>query len=108
MTADESRRWVRTYSGIEGLQRAHTVSYSARAVPQGVLAEAVLRGADGAERRQAALCPSGSLEGVERALQFLSENSVGLSHWLEVLADLGITAVSQPPPHGKNGAFCGF
>ena len=38
MTGKEYCRYIRTYSELEGLQRAHTVVYCAQTVPGGVLA----------------------------------------------------------------------
>lgn len=39
MTGKEYCRYIRTYSELEGLQRAHTVVYCAQTVPRGVLAQ---------------------------------------------------------------------
>ena len=39
MTGKEYCRYIRTYSELEGLQRAHTVVYCAQTVPGGVLAQ---------------------------------------------------------------------
>ena len=39
MTNGECCRYIRTYSELEGLQRAHTVVYCAQTVPGGVLAQ---------------------------------------------------------------------
>lgn len=89
MLTDELCRYTRTYSEIEGLQRAHTVSYSAAAVPQGVLLQAE-REQVGEVERESVLCPGESPSRLAGALLCLSENSVELAQWLEALSDMGI------------------
>ena len=59
MTGKEYCRYIRTYSELEGLQRAHTVVYCAQTVPGGVLAQLRWEQA-GRVQCSTALAPQGS------------------------------------------------
>ena len=112
MTAKEYCRYIRTYTELEGLQRAHTLLYCAAALPQGVLME--LRWEQGgAMRRSAVLAPQGSFARAMRILRYLCENSIGLEQWLDVLEDQELPYQLMEEPEipgfaGKNGVFCGI
>ena len=115
MTAKEYCRYIRTYTELEGLQRAHTLLYCAAALPQGVLME--LRWEQGGTmRRSAVLAPQGSFARAMRILRYLCENSIGLEQWLDVLEDQelpyqlldGQEEPGIPGFAGKNGVFCGI
>ena len=86
MTGKEYCRYIRSYSELEGLQRAHTLLYCAATVPQGVLAE-VRWEQRGFVRRSRVLTPPGSFARVMQLLRYLCENSIGLEQWLDVLDD---------------------
>lgn len=116
MTGKEYCRYIRTYSELEGLQRAHTLIYCAATVPQGVLAELRLE-QGGCVRRSAVLTPEGSFGRVMQILRYLCENSIGLEQWLDVLEDAcqpyqrlneDEKACIVPVSAGKSCRFCGI
>ena len=92
MTGKEYCRYIRTYSELEGLQRAHTVVYCAQTVPGGVLAQLRWEQA-GRVQCSTVLAPQGSFARMMQLLRYLCENSIGPEQWLEVLED-----VHQPYP----------
>lgn len=110
MNAGECR-YVHTYSEIPGLQGAHRLVYCACAVPEGVQLELRAEQADGVYI-YAALCPGGVFAPLARAMQYLSENSVGPTQWLEALADLGWLCEPLEPKAlcaaAPDKEFCGF
>lgn len=57
MIVKESCRYVRSYSELEGLQRAHTLCYSARRTETGIVLELALE-EGGVRSAYRALCPS--------------------------------------------------
>ena len=91
MTGKEYCRYIRTYSELEGLQRAHTVVYCAQTVPGGVLAQ--LRW----EQAGRVQC-----------------STVLAPQWLEVLEDVHqpyrlLPEAQQPADiHPESGCFCGI
>ena len=87
MTNGECCRYIRTYSELEGLQRAHTVVYCAQTVPGGVLAQLRWEQA-GRVQCSTVLAPQGSFARMMQLLRYLCENSIGLEQWLEVLEDV--------------------
>ena len=87
MTGKEYCRYIRTYSELEGLQRAHTVVYCAQTVPGGVLAQLRWEQA-GRVQCSTALAPQGSFARMMQLLRYLCENSIGPEQWLEVLEDV--------------------
>ena len=115
MKAKEFCSYTRTYSELEGLQTAHTVLYTAAALPQGVVMELCCK-QSGQVRRSAVLCPGIRFARAMELLRYLSENSVGLDAWQAVLEDAGQPytelAESQlecisPGNAGKSSDFCG-
>lgn len=79
--------YVHTYSEIEGLQQAHTLTYCADNSSRGVVLELVARqGSE--EQRAAVLCPELSFSRGVQLLRYLYENGIGLSGWLDVLEDI--------------------
>ena len=112
MTNRECCRYIRTYSELEGLQRAHTLIYCAATTAQGVVME-VRQEQDGQVQRSRVLLPESGFARAMQLLRYLCENGVGLGQWLEVLDDvhqpycrLEITGVPEFP--GENGVFCGI
>ena len=103
MTGKEYCRYIRTYSELEGLQRAHTVVYCAQTVPGGVLAQLRWEQA-GRVQCSTVLAPQGSFARMMQLLRYLCENSIGPEQWLEVLpapalpAAAGSTAARRHPP----------
>ena len=87
MTGKEYCRYIRTYSELEGLQRAHTVVYCAQTVPGGVLAQLRWEQA-GRVQCSTVLAPQGSFARMMQLLRYLCENSIGPEQWLEVLEDV--------------------
>ena len=87
MTNGECCRYIRTYSELEGLQRAHTVVYCAQTVPGGVLAQLRWEQA-GRVQCSTVLAPQGSFARMMQLLRYLCENSIGPEQWLEVLEDV--------------------
>ena len=82
-------RFCAYYSEIEGLQKAHTLIYSADAAPGG--AELRLTCCqDGQEKEQAVFCPGLSSRRAQQLLRYLYENAAGPDQWQELLADLGL------------------
>ena len=81
MTGKEYCRYIRTYSELEGLQRAHTVVYCAQTVPGGVLAQLRWEQA-GRVHCSAVLAPQGSFARMMQLLRYLCENSIGPEQWL--------------------------
>ena len=113
MMSKEYCRYIRTYSQLEGLQRAHTLIYSARTVPGGVVVQ-LRQEQDGRVRRSAVLLQD-SFARAMQLLRYLCENSVGLEQWLDVLDDAGQSyellenageAGMVPDFTGKNLDFC--
>ena len=79
--------YTRPYSEIDGLQLAHTLIYSARTRPDGIVLEVcVLQG--GERRASRVLCPDGCFARVMHLMRYLCENGIGPGQWLEVLDDL--------------------
>ena len=74
MTGKEYCRYIRTYSELEGLQRAHTVVYCAQTVPGGVLAQLRWEQA-GRVQCSTVLAPQGSFARMMQLLRYLCENS---------------------------------
>ena len=113
MTGKEYCRYIRTYSELEGLQRAHTVVYCAQTVPGGVLAQLRWEQA-GRVHCSAVLAPRGSFARMMQLLRYLCENSIGPEQWLEVLEDVHqpyrlLPEAQQPADiHPENGCFCGI
>ena len=87
MTGKEYCRYIRTYSELEGLQRAHTVVYCAQTVPGGVLAQLRWEQA-GRVQCSTVLAPQGSFARMMQIMCYLCENSIGPEQWLEVLEDV--------------------
>ena len=86
MTGKEYCRYIRTYSELEGLQRAHTVLYCAQTTSQGVLVQ-LRREQGGRVQCSTILTPQGSFARMMQLLRYLCENSIGPELWLEVLDD---------------------
>ena len=112
MTKRECCRYIRTYSELEGLQRAHTLIYYAATTPQGVVME-LRREQDGRVRRSMALAPADSFARVMRILRYLCENGIGQEQWLEVLDDVQqpyqrLEGAENMDESGQNPAFCGI
>lgn len=82
-------RYVRTYSELEGLQRAHTMWYSASVEEEGILMELRLQ-QDGKSSIRQVICPQGEFRRSMLLMRYLCENGVGFEHWLDVLDDLGV------------------
>ncbi len=81
-------RYIHTYSELEGLQRAHTVCYTASVEPQGILMEVMLLQAEKTVASRA-WCLGSGFEQAMRLMRYLCENGVGPGQWLEVLDDVG-------------------
>ena len=115
MTGKEYCRYIRTYSELEGLQRAHTVVYCAQTVPGGVLAQLRWEQA-GRVQCSTVLAPQGSFARMMQIMRYLCENSIGPEQWLEVLEDVhqpyqlldtsknAINIAEEP----ESGCFCGI
>lgn len=82
-------RYVRTYSELEGLQRAHTIWYSASVEKEGILMELRLQ-QDGKCSIRQVICPQGDFRKAMRMMRYLCENGVGFEHWLDILDDFGV------------------
>ena len=113
MMTREYCRYIRTYSELEGLQRAHTLLYCASATAQGV--EAEVRCEQGGRVRRSAVLLDCSFSRAMQLLRYLCENSIGLEQWLDVLDDAGQSyellenaggAGMVPDFTGKNLDFC--
>ena len=76
MIVKESCRYVRSYSELEGLQRAHTLCYSARRTETGIVLELALE-EGGVRSAHRALCPSENFPRAMRLMKYLYENGVG-------------------------------
>ncbi len=82
-------RYIRTYSELEGLQRAHTLCYTASVEERGILMEVQLQ--QGTKTLiQRVVCPEGEFRRAMLLMQYLCENGVAFEHWLEVLDDVGL------------------
>lgn len=95
MIVKESCRYVRSYSELEGLQRAHTLCYSARRTETGIVLELALE-EGGVRSAYRALCPSENFPRAMRLMKYLYENGVGAEQWLDVLSDYGQQFVKLP------------
>ena len=87
MLTREYCRYIRTYSELEGLQRAHTLLYCASATAQGV--EAEVRCEQGGRVRRSAVLLDCSFSRAMQLMRYLCANGVGPDQWLEVLQDAG-------------------
>ena len=85
--AKEACCFTRTYSEIEGLQLAHTLTYSASALAGGVVLELRLeQGSQSCVSR--VVCPAGSFGRLMPVMRYFCENGIGPGRWLEVLDEL--------------------
>ncbi|MGN0707015.1 MAG: hypothetical protein ACI4JC_03360 [Faecalibacterium sp.] len=116
MRVREYCSFKRSYSALEGLQEEHTLLYTASAWKQGVVMGLELHQRESV-RRSAVLCTDVSFGRVMDILRYLSENSVGLESWLDVLDDIGQAYIPlsesqleciEPEILGKSGVFCGI
>ena len=112
MTKRECCRYIRTYSELEGLQRAHTLIYYASTTPQGVVME-LRREQDGHVHSSRVLAPPDSFARVMQILRYLCENGIGQEQWLEVLDDVQqpyrrLTPDDGAEASGQTPAFCGI
>ena len=99
MIVKESCRYVRSYSELEGLQRAHTLCYSARRTETGIVLELALE-EGGVRSAHRVLCPSENFPRAMRLMKYLYENGVGAEQWLDVLRD--------SPNCGTGPPICGI
>ena len=87
MIVKEYCRYIRSYSELEGLQLAHTLSYSARRTEQGIVMELKLEQGGNCFISRV-LCPQENFPRAMRLTKYLCENGIGPGQWLEVLEDL--------------------
>lgn len=116
MKSNEYCRYVRTYSELEGLQKAHTSFYCAASVQDGIVLE--LRCKQGeTERSGRVLLVRTEFVDAMRILRYLCENGVGLEQWLDVLDDQNLTyhpletakeGVLVPEYPGTECQICGY
>ena len=104
MNAREYCCYTRPYSEIEGLQLAHSLTYSASTQPEGIVLELrVLQGSVSYASR--VLCPDGCFARVMHLMRYLCENGIGPGQWLDVLDDLHQTyrplAAGQDEPRAE-------
>lgn len=86
MKTKESCCYTRTYSDIEGLQLAHTLTYSASRTETGIVLELKMEmGTSGCVSR--VLCTQTGFCRAMALMQYLCENGIGPGQWLDVLAD---------------------
>ena len=76
MIVKESCRYVRSYSELEGLQRAHTLCYSARRTETGIVLELALE-EGGVRSAHRVLCPSENFPRAMRLMKYLYERRRG-------------------------------
>ena len=79
--------YTRLYSDIEGLQLAHTLTYSASALAYGVVLELQLE-QGGQCYTSRVVCPAGSFGRAMPLMRYLCENGIGPGQWLDVLDGL--------------------
>ncbi len=92
-------RYIRTYSELEGLQKAHTMRYSASAEDEGILMELQLQ--QGAKTVfQRVVWRGGNFRRAMLIMQYLCENGVGFAQWLDVLDDFEVAYL--PVDEAKN------
>lgn len=113
MMTKEYCRYIRTYSELKGLQKAHTLIYCGASTPRGVLLE--LRCEQGGRVQSAAVLIGDSFVRAMQLLRYLCENGVELGQWLDVLDDAGVAyrqvenpdgACNFPESAGRNLDFC--
>lgn len=112
-------RYVRTYSELEGLQKAHTMWYSASVEEEGILMELRLH-QEGRPGVRQVIWPQGNFRRAMQVMRYLCENGVGFEHWLDVLDDLGVNYLpvdevrnhveirERPVESARFVAFAGF
>lgn len=116
MKSNEYCQYIRTYSELEGLQKAHTRVYRAASVQDGILLE--LRCQQGEKERSGSvlLVRTGFADAM-RILRYLCENGIGLEQWLDVLDDQNLTyhpletakgGLLIPEYPGTESQFCGY
>lgn len=115
MKSKEYCCYIRTYSELEGLQQASTVSYSGYAVEGGVVME-LRREQSGRPGQTLTLFLGHSFPQAMRLLRYLCENGVAPQQCLEVLQDLNWSCCAIVPGQipgglpdfsGGTGPVCG-
>ena len=115
MIAKEYCRYVRSYSELEGLQRARTVRYSARSTAQGIVLE-LDQEQSGCHAVDRVLIPAGNFPRAMQLMKYLCENAIGPEQWLDVLDDVQqpfrpLLAANPPQSHEiaeMGGEFVAF
>ena len=97
MIVKESCRYVRSYSELEGLQRAHTLFYSARRTETGIVLELALE-EGGVRSAHRVLCPSENFPRAMRLMKYLYENGVGAERTAIVMAKEGLNYANVLAP----------
>ena len=82
--------FVNQYSEIEGFQERRTVTYSAKALPNGIHLS-VQQEDKSDTSSEACVCSSTSFEKAASFLKYICENSIGIGSWYDVLRDMGAT-----------------
>ena len=113
MTGKEYCRYIRTYSELEGLQRAHTVVYCAQTVP-GACWPSCEGEQAGWVQCSTVLAPQGSFARMMQIMRHLAREQHRPEQWLEVLEDVHqpyrlLPEAQQPADiHPESGCFCGI
>ena len=81
--------FINRYSEIEGFQERKTVTYSAKALPNGVHLS-IKQKNESDTYSEACICSSASFEKAASFLKYISENSIGIGSWYDVLRDMGV------------------
>lgn len=89
METDHSCDYVKNYSEIGTIQKAHKVSYSVDRHMNGTLIKLV-HTQNGKSHSVKCLCRSLSVEKAKNILLYFYENSVGIDNFLDILQDHNI------------------
>lgn len=89
MNVTKACRIVNTYSEIKGMQKRRTVTYSAEIVDDGIYLS-VCQESESGTLTENCICTSAKFEHITGFLKFISENSIDLGCWYDVLRDMKI------------------
>ncbi|MGN1047556.1 MAG: hypothetical protein ACI4QZ_03000 [Eubacteriales bacterium] len=87
MLQTKSCTFTSEYSEIKGFQKHKTVTYSAEIVPKGILLS--VKQVSGSEiYTESCICSSESFDKAKAFMKYISENSIGIGCWYDILHDM--------------------
>ena len=89
MIMTEQCEFVKRYSEIDGLQDGRTVTYTARAIPEGIYMSVKQENGKSVNTEEC-VCQAVCFEQAVSFLKYIYENSIDLGGWYEVLLDMDV------------------